>query len=89
MLVPVNHSTNMSSQPEMAMQEVNEILGCARGGTYNTNKGVLWFPCDRNRHHLEQLVSFLSIIFKREELKLEQMPTWEAGTIRGMMSPSC
>lgn len=43
LLVAVNHSTTMSSQLEMAMQEVNEILGRARGGAHTRHRGVPWW----------------------------------------------
>lgn len=41
--VAVNHRTTTSSQLEMAMQEVNEILGCARGGLQTRYRGVSWW----------------------------------------------
>lgn len=42
LLVAVNHSTTMCLHLEMAMQEVNEILGCARGGAHTRHRGLLW-----------------------------------------------
>ncbi|CAM4653200.1 unnamed protein product [Caretta caretta] len=83
--VLVDHRITMSCQCDMAVKKANAGLGCIRRGISSRDKEVLVLLYKALvRPHLEYCVQFWSLMFKKDEFKLEQVQRRATRMSRGM-----